>query len=69
MREQLVCLRSFDFLSGGTIATPLVESLLNRRSSTAEEAGTVYPMKRIGKPSEIARVVLSPSGSFDFFIP
>ncbi|CAJ1334595.1 unnamed protein product, partial [Effrenium voratum] len=45
-------------VSPGTIATPLVESILARRGSSAEKAGAAYPMKRIGKPSEVAKVVL-----------
>ncbi|CAJ1334594.1 unnamed protein product, partial [Effrenium voratum] len=43
-------------VSPGTIATPLVESILARRGSSAEKAGAAYPMKRIGKPSEVAKV-------------
>lgn len=45
-------------VSPGTIATPLVTGILERRGSSAEMAGAVYPMKRIGRIDEIARVVL-----------
>jgi len=45
-------------ISPGTIATPLVEAILKRRSSSKEKAGAVYPMKRIGQIDEVVRVAL-----------
>ena len=44
-------------ISPGTINTPLVESVLRARGSSAEEAGRAYPMKRIGQPSEVAEAI------------
>jgi len=44
-------------ISPGTIHTPLVENIFKMRGSSAEKAGEAYPMKRIGKPHEIANVV------------
>ncbi|CAE7758047.1 bacC [Symbiodinium pilosum] len=45
-------------VSPGTIATPLVEGILQRAGSSREVAGRAYPMKRIGEPSEVSKVVL-----------
>ena len=45
-------------VSPGTIATALVEGILQRAGTTREAAGQVYPMKRIGEPSEVAKTVL-----------
>jgi len=45
-------------VSPGTINTPLVASVLQARGTTEEQAGNVYPMKRIGQPHEVAEVIL-----------
>ena len=45
-------------VSPGTIATPLVAGILERAGTTREAAGQAYPMRRIGEPSEVAKVVL-----------
>eukprot|EP00931_Biecheleriopsis_adriatica_P089594 TRINITY_DN63692_c0_g1_i1.p1 TRINITY_DN63692_c0_g1~~TRINITY_DN63692_c0_g1_i1.p1 ORF type:complete len:284 (+),score=52.82 TRINITY_DN63692_c0_g1_i1:53-853(+) len=44
-------------VSPGTIHTQLVENIFKLRGSSAEKAGAAYPMRRIGKPDEIANVV------------
>jgi len=45
-------------VSPGTIKTPLVDRVLAARESSAEQAGQVYPIKRIGHVSEVAKCVL-----------
>lgn len=45
-------------VSPGTIGTPLVEGILRKRGTTRAQAGAVYPMKRIGETSEVAKAVL-----------
>ncbi|CAE7519852.1 bacC, partial [Symbiodinium necroappetens] len=45
-------------VSPGTIATPLVAGILERAGTTREAAGQAYPMRRIGEPNEVAKVVL-----------
>ena len=45
-------------VSPGTIATPLVEGVLQRAGTSREAAGRAYPLRRIGEPSEVAKVVL-----------
>jgi len=45
-------------ISPGTINTPLVAGILKLRGTTKEEAGAVYPMKRIGEIPEIANAIL-----------
>ena len=42
----------------GTIETPLVRNLIMSRGKNVEDAGIPYPMKRIGKPCEVAHAVL-----------
>ena len=42
----------------GTIATPLVRKLILSRGKKMEDAGIPYPMKRIGKPEEVAHAVV-----------
>ena len=42
----------------GTIETPLVRNLIMSRGKKVEDAGIPYPMKRIGKPCEVAHAVL-----------
>merc|ERR1712232_537208 len=54
-------------VSPGTIKTPLVDRVFAARGSSAEEAGEVYPIRRIGNVSEVAKCVLflaSPDASF-----
>mmetsp|Transcript_46310 Transcript_46310/g.89169 ORF Transcript_46310/g.89169 Transcript_46310/m.89169 type:complete len:268 (-) Transcript_46310:55-858(-) len=46
-------------VSPGSIATQnFLDSLHRRRGSTIETAGAAYPMKRLGKPNEVANLVL-----------
>merc|ERR1712113_554276 len=46
-------------VSPGTIATQnLMDNIFERRGSSMESAGAAYPMKRIGKPNEVANLVL-----------
>mmetsp|Transcript_691 Transcript_691/g.1751 ORF Transcript_691/g.1751 Transcript_691/m.1751 type:complete len:131 (+) Transcript_691:3-395(+) len=55
-------------VSPGTIATPLVTGILQRSGSSCEMAGAAYPIKRIGEPFEVARVVLFLSSDDASFI-
>ena len=45
-------------VSPGTINTPLVASVIEKRGSSLAEAGAVYPCGRVGEPHEIAAAVL-----------
>lgn len=45
-------------VSPGTIKTPFIDRVLAARGSNAAKAGQVYPMKRIGQVSEVAKCVL-----------
>ena len=45
-------------VSPGTINTPLVARVLANRGTSHQEAGAVYPMKRIGQPTEVADTIL-----------
>ena len=42
----------------GTINTPLVASVIEKRGSSLSEAGAVYPCGRVGEPHEVASAVL-----------
>jgi NAD(P)-dependent dehydrogenase (short-subunit alcohol dehydrogenase family) len=45
-------------VSPGTIATPLVERVLELRGTSKAEAGRAYPLQRVGEPDEVADLVV-----------